>query len=216
MSVLILRPNSDISGNVLQEVSTGTTHYALVDEATLDEADYTYNRANVSGNAQVRDYYGFPDHTSESGTINSVTVKAYAKYILTGSSSVEATIAPFVVIGSTVYAGTQQNLTSSTALYSKQWTTNPATSAAWSWTEIDALVAGDYLKQGYVSKDNSRGAYKYQLWVEVDYTAGGGGPTPAIKIGGAWKETTSQKIKVGGSWRTVSSIKIKVGGTWKS
>ena len=128
----------------------------------------------VSANIAQLDIYGFPDHTSESGTINSVTIKAYLKYILKGTCTNNATFNPAVKISSTVYASGEQNLTSSTALYSYAWTTNPATSAAWSWTEIDALLAGDYLKNGWVNKDNKRSPFKYQLWVEVDYGAGGG------------------------------------------
>jgi hypothetical protein len=35
-----------------------------------------------------------------------------------------------------------------------------------------------------------------------------GGSTPAIKVGGVWKETTSQKIKVGGAWKEIVGCKI--------
>lgn len=52
--------------------------------------------------------------------------------------------------------------------------------------------------------------------IRVYYTEGGGGPSPAIKVGGVWKETTSQKIKVGGAWKAISNIKVKVSGVWKS
>lgn len=171
MSTLILRPNSDDT-QYQNPAMAGGTNYALIDEATKDEADYTYLAATAEGNAQL-DLYGFPDHSSESGTINSVTVKAYLKYILTGTCTNNATFNPSVKISSTTYASGEQNLTSSTALYSYAWTTNPATSSAWTWSEIDALLAGDYIKNGWVDKSNRRTPYKYQLWVEVDYTEGG-------------------------------------------
>ena len=172
MSVLTLRPNSD-STPLQQNPSTSGSHYVLIDEVTKDEADYINLIGLSEGNA-ITDIYGFPDHTTESGTINSVTIKAYCKYVLTGTCTNNATFNPAVKIGSTVYYGGAQNLTNTTALYSYTWTTNPATTSAWSWTEIDALLAGDALKNGYTDKDNWRRPYNYQLWVEVDYTAGGG------------------------------------------
>ena len=182
MSVLILRPNSDSS--CAQEIPSGTSRYTLVDEATKDEADYTYVSAGIARNTPQLDIYGFPDHTTESGTINSVTVKAYAKHILTGTCTDNAHIDPSVKIGSTVYASGQQNLTDSTALYSYAWTTNPATTAAWSWTEIDALLAGDYLTMGWVDKNNKRACYKYQLWVEVYYGEAAAGSLPLKNVFG--------------------------------
>jgi len=178
MSVLTLRPNADSAVEFSPSVTTD--HYTLLDEATLDEADYIYNA--VTGFASTKtEILGFPNHSTESGTINSVTVKCKAKYILVGSSSVNATIAPCVTISSTVYTSATQNLTDSVAEYSYAWETNPATSSAWSWTEIDDLLGGIRGAQGFTGKNNCRKVYVYQLWVEVDYTAGGGGATLPLK-----------------------------------
>ena len=48
------------------------------------------------------------------------------------------------------------------------------------------------------------------------YVTMGAGGFKTIKVGGVWKETTSQKIKVGGAWKAISNIKVKVSGVWKS
>ena len=67
------------------------------------------------------------------------------------------------------------------------WTTNPGTSAAWGsdWSVIDALLAGDSLTSHSVDKSNYKSAFCYQLWVEVDWTAGGGGGTFTVNGSGS-------------------------------
>ena len=171
MSTLILRPNA--ASSTTQSRQGGTNYnYEAIDETTLSETDYCW--VSGSGSSQTsEDIYGFPDHSSETGTINSVTVKAYCKKVIKGTDANNVTIRPLVSIGGTSYYGAAQNLTTSTALYSKSWTTNPATSSAWSWTNIDNLLAGDELTSHYTDKNNNVSSYCYQLWVEVDYGASG-------------------------------------------
>lgn len=164
MSTLILRPNSDTT--VQQECSSGTTHYILVDEATKDEADYLKNPDTTT--TTKTDLYDLPNHGEESGTINSVTVKLYAKYALVGTTSGTAYVKPLIMVSDTIY-GDNQALTDTVALYSKTWTTNPYTSEAWTWTQIDALKAGDSLTNYATDAKNYKATYCYQLWVEVAY-----------------------------------------------
>ncbi len=170
MSTLILRPNAASATD--QTRSAGTNNYECIDEATLDESDYCY--VSGSGSSQtLLDIYGFPDHSTESETINSVTVKAYAKKIIKGTDDNNVTIRMAISIGGTGYFGSANNLTTSTALYSHTYSVNPATSSAWSWTNIDNLLAGDELTSHYTDKNNSVSSYCYQLWVEVAYGAAG-------------------------------------------
>jgi len=167
MSVLTLRPNAD--GHKGLDTSTGTDHYALIDEETLSETDYV-----KSGNlSALYDDYGFPNHSSESGTINSLTIKVYCKKVIKGTDTNTVSIRPLVTIGGTKYYGDAQNPATSTTLYSKAWTVNPATSSAWSWTNIDDLIAGLEIDADYIDKNNYITIYCYQLWVEVDYGASG-------------------------------------------
>jgi len=167
MSTLILRPNQDTS-TAQQECSSGVTHYILVDEVTKDEADYLKNPDTTT--TTKTDLYDLPNHDAESGTINSVTVKLYAKYVLSGTSAGTAYVKPLIRVSDTNY-GDNQALTDTVALYSQTWTTNPYTSEAWTWTQIDALIAGDSLTNYATDAKNYKATYCYQLWVEVDYGA---------------------------------------------
>ena len=170
MAILILRPNQD-STTHQQACSSGATHYVLIDEETKDEADYLKNPDTLT--STKTDLYDLPNHYTESGTINSVTVKLYAKYALVGTTSGTTYVKPMIRVSDTNY-GDNQALTDSVALYSQTWTTNPYTSAAWTWTQIDALIAGDALTNYATDSKNFKTPYCYQLWVEVDYGAGGG------------------------------------------
>ena len=171
MSTLILRPNA-ASATAQKRQGGENYNYEAIDESTLDEADYCWVSGSGSSESQI-DVYGFPDHSSETGTINSVTVKAYCKKVIEGTDATNVTFRPALQISSTRYYGSSNNLTESTALYSNSWATNPDTSSAWSWTDIDNLLAGDELTSHYTNKDNSVNSYCYQLWVEVDYGASG-------------------------------------------
>jgi hypothetical protein len=83
-------------------------------------------------------------------------------------------------IGGTDYYGSANNLTTSTALYSHVYSVNPATSSAWSWTNIDNLLAGDELTSHRIDKNNNSSSYVYQLWVEVDYGEAAGPVIPVF------------------------------------
>lgn len=173
MSTLTLRPNADSYTGLTG--SGGGYNYTFLDEATLDESDYVSVDGGTSSQT-LYDTYGFPDHSTESETINSVTVKAYCKKVVTGTDANNVTIRPCIYISGTGYYGDSQNLTASTALYTKAWTTNPATSSAWSWTNIDNLIAGLELTSHRTDKNNNVDSYCYQLWVEVDYGESGSSP----------------------------------------
>ena len=87
---------------------------------------------------------------------------------------------------------------------------SPATEIAVYKLNYDAFSAGTH-----TLNDNTSN-FKLAWSVYATGATAGGGPTPAIKVGGVWKETTSQKIKVGGVWKAISNIKVKVSGVWKS
>ncbi|MFH1699211.1 MAG: hypothetical protein ABIE07_01380, partial [Candidatus Zixiibacteriota bacterium] len=73
---------------------------------------------------------------------------------------------PTIYVNSIEYNGTEQNLTNSYEDYSHEWTTNPNTSAAWSWNDINNLQAGLRIK----GKNSNFPAYCTQVWVTVTYT----------------------------------------------
>ena len=159
MSVEILRPNAAGDLTYLYQYPATGSNYEKVDEETKDDdSTYVYNEAT----AHYYDRYNIPNHSEGSGTINSVTVKAYMKRYVFGF---DCTAKLCCKTHDTLYYSDIIQLTISYALYSKQWTTNPYTGSAWTWDEIDALLIGVGLKgegSGYYSRCT-------QLWVEVNY-----------------------------------------------
>lgn len=177
MAILILRPNVDNAAGCSQSRSTGSYNYACVDEATYDNADYCYVSSAASPR---RDHYDLPDHSTENSPISKVTVKAKSKYAASGGGSDSGSITLSLRVSSADYDDSGHSLTTSEADYSHDWTTNPATGNAWTWSEIDALIAGNVLAAAGSRTDNSdpknpftyyTNSYDFQFWVEVTYTA---------------------------------------------
>lgn len=181
MSTLTLRPNGDSS--VAQDVltpETPTTHYTKVDETTKDETDSVAVNGGAASQS-LTDIYSFPDHTTESGTINSVTIKCYANYRQAGADTTTVYINPCIKIGSTVYGSGNQELSTTVTLFSGVFSKRPSDNADWLWSDIDALLAGDTMTSHCTEPvKNCRSSFCYQLWVEVDYTEGGGASNTPI------------------------------------
>jgi hypothetical protein len=177
MSTLTLRPNA--ASLTAQTRSAGTNNYECIDEVTLSETDYCYASGSSVSNTLL-DLYAFPDHSTETETINSVTIKGYAKKIVTGTDANNVTFRTTIDISGTRYYGSGNNLTTSTALYSHVYSVNPATSSAWTWTNIDNLLAGDEMTSNRIDKNNYASSYCYQLWVEVDYGEAAGPVIPVF------------------------------------
>jgi len=164
MTTLTLRPNGDTTAG--WEPSTGNNEYACIDESVADDADYVYVRAIVDTGISV---YAYPDHTTESGDINSVKIYARCKDIVfTGVPPATSHIKLSAYSG---INGTDQTLTSSWAVYTQTWTTNPNTGVAWTWADIDALSAGftGILSAPMDAKNYSR-PFCSHFYVEVDHT----------------------------------------------
>jgi len=114
--------------------------------------------------ATNRDLYALPA-SSGSGTINSIKV-----YIRVGGiNSVDYEI--LIKTHSTIYSHAVDNVTVGWETHSHTWSTNPNTSAAWTWAEIDALQIGVGLFNGQAAPVSCT-----QIYVEVDYD-GSSAPT---------------------------------------
>lgn len=213
MSVLTLRPNSGVLSEQFR--SSGEHNYECIDEATLDTSDKTSINTSSSMDSIKTDLYGFPNHGSEEGTINKITIKAYLKSTEKGTAPTHVNFA--IRIGSTNYFAAEQNIDNHDdyALFSQEYATKPDGSGAWSWSDIDDLIAGDKLTANYVDKNNNSSIDKAQLWVEVTYGEEGGN-IKKIKIDGVWKTISSTKIMIDGVWKNVTSNKIFINDTWKS
>jgi prepilin-type N-terminal cleavage/methylation domain-containing protein len=154
---LILRPTGPGS---ITNLSTGgcSNNWECVDETTADE-DAT--RVVCPSSSFVTDVYALEDPPSTDCSITSVTVYARAH-----RAQLQGQISPTVYTYSNEHNGSTQDLSSSYANYSEQWTTNPSTGNAWTWTEITNLQAGLELS----GQNSVFPAYCTQVWVEVSYS----------------------------------------------
>ena len=157
---LILRPNAAGTTTGLS-VNTGS-NYAAVDEVSSDsDTTYVY-RASATA---AFDTYNIPDTSLSGLTIQSITVHIVAKE---QSSAYGGYARPYIRIGSTGYSPSSYNsLTTSYVEYTNTWTTNPNTSAAWTWANINSLEIGAQM----YSYSTSYYARCTQVWVEITYTA---------------------------------------------
>ena len=110
--------------------STGTTHYTLVDETAPNTTDY-----NESGTAGHRDSYQMTNLTAASGGIKGVQVLAAALKDDVGARSIKVGVRS----GGTTTVGTTQALATTQAYYTAVHETDPATTAAWTESGINAV-----------------------------------------------------------------------------
>ena len=164
MPTLILRPNSDSLKTNWTGIGDTTNLYANVDESTLNTDDW-----NATTTSAIAILFGFPDHTTESGTISKVTFKSY----IAGRGT--NTMKLCTKIGSTTYYGSQFTTSSdgTNNLYTWETTVRPSDSNAWSWDDIDAMLSGCYGVS--ISSGKGEGVLNYMTWVEVEYTEAAGG-----------------------------------------
>jgi len=170
MATETLRPNAAGDEENIAGVSGNGvgTHYTTVDEA---EPDGDTTDVETSATDYERDLYNLDNHSTGSGTINHITVYANCKGdVSVTQASLKIAIKSGTGAGApdTPSESAEKTVTTSYAEYSNQWTTNPATTSAWTWDEIDALQAGIALKEPEPAK-----AYMTkctQVYVVVDYT----------------------------------------------
>ncbi|MBU8932877.1 MAG: prepilin-type N-terminal cleavage/methylation domain-containing protein [candidate division Zixibacteria bacterium] len=147
-----LRPTGNGSlTNLLDE--SCSNNWQCVDEVTSD-GDGTYVKGEGSG--WNVDTYETANHSVGTGTVDSIVVYVKAKGNGGGKKARTA-----IRIGGSTYTGSQNNTTGSYVDYSTTYQTNPSTSAAWTWTDIDNLEIGVDLKKVTICT---------QVWVEVYYT----------------------------------------------
>jgi hypothetical protein len=155
----ILRPNA--AGSYSECTCSGDSpNYKCVDEAVEDgSSTYVYS----SDGAALLDTYHIQNRSEATGTINSVTVHARAR--AEGVDDMRMQIVNRT--HSTTYYGSEIALTGNAGWhnYSENWTTNPYTGAAWTWSEIQ------YLQIGIKLYDDGDGYPDCtQVYAEVNYT----------------------------------------------
>lgn len=128
-------PNSD--GATLQWTpSTGTAHYAVVDEATPN-GDTDYVSDATAGHI---DTYGYPSvGVGSTATVVAVGVRLIARKDDAGARTIDQVVRR----GGTNYAtGTAKTLSTTYAAYAGTWNTDPSTGSA--WASVAAVNAGEY------------------------------------------------------------------------
>lgn len=137
--------------------------WSKVDEATLNEADYI---TSDTWKTPVTCTFNWTNHGSEVGAISDVIIYAQAKR---SNTTYAISLNFFMPNGS--YKGSDIALNSTSTLHSRHHTTNPATGVAWTWDDIDNLLAGLYATAYAVKEGGSTVPYVYQTYIDVVYTA---------------------------------------------
>jgi len=152
-----LRPNGVGDETSLNKSGSGCTYnYECVDEEVADESStYVYH----SGLSWSRDLYNLPA-SAGTGTINFITIYFRCVRINSGYAK------PSLKSDGIVTDGTQKLLTGSWITSLEQWSTNPADSEPWEWSDIDDLQIGVSLRE--LQFGTSRCT---QVYVKIDYTA---------------------------------------------
>lgn len=140
---------------------TGEANWEDVDDPVGNPDDDT-TRVLTDQTTYQKDTYAMANHSEGHGIITKVTVNFRAM----GSDNTTGDKAKAVIrTHSMDYEGSVNDLTTSYADYSAEWTTNPNTSDNWTWSEVDALAAGIALK-----REGTTGNVRCtQVYVEVTY-----------------------------------------------
>lgn len=167
MATEILRPTADGYLSEMDPSQVGD-HYACVDEAVVNYDDYV---DMWSGHGWDFFELANPTNIQAGDTINNVTVCAVVDMSFAADPELPDLGKLGVYVGSTRYESTSFDIDYEEAdLVQRSWATNPATSAAWTLSDIQSLQAGVY--------GENAGAYSLrfvQVYVVVDYTAASAG-----------------------------------------
>jgi hypothetical protein len=133
IKVYTMNPTADSS--VAWTPNTGTNYQCVDDSGSGHDSDSTYVSVTA---VNLKDLYGFSNLSLSSGTIKGIAHNFVGKK----TDTYAANIIPKIVTNSTEYSGTTVSLTTSYVNYQTIWETNPNTTTAWTYAEIDALVSG--------------------------------------------------------------------------
>lgn len=152
MATVTLRPNTDVLlVPIMQDESGSTVNiYSKIDEVSANDSDHirtwTFN-STITGTG----VFGLEDHglgDTSGKTISKVTVHYRVAW---QSGSTTSTGRAGVRVGGNYYYSATQNLTGTWTNYSHDFTTNPDTGSAWTWSEIDALEGAVNLSMSHTS-----------------------------------------------------------------
>lgn len=188
---LVFRPNAAGIINQLLRFTNGildgtgdATNYTYIDETITDEF---LTCVRMAAYLDYKDAYNIPDHTTESGTINSVSILLRAKEWMEGDTGYAT---PFIYLDLTYNYGTEFNPNNTQWTdYKYTWTSNPTDSTVWTWADIDEIQVGvrcnshglnleTYITQLYAIVNYQKTAYPQvrttQMYTMVNYTPSSG------------------------------------------
>ncbi|MFC1949220.1 hypothetical protein ACFLW0_03505 [Chloroflexota bacterium] len=173
-STEIMRPTGAGDETTIEsQVPASGAHWDKVDEVTSDgDSNYVYTYSYYGD--WTEDLYQIADHSTGTGVINYVRVYAVARH--EASTPGDNNFRIHIKTNGVEYNGTELQTTTSYVTYSYDWTNNPQTGSAWTWTEIDNLQAGVSLLRAK-NKVDTRCT---QVYVEVNYTVYGYQPSGTI------------------------------------
>ncbi len=158
---LTLRPDGTGAYNGLSDYPSSGSNWEKVDDVSPDgELTYVY----ATEGSYENDAYTLTNHTTETGTINSVRVYFRIRIWSTywdGTGYCQ----PFLRLGTSEVNGTEQSHKSVPWSTYSQTLPRPG-GGSWSWTDIDNLQVGIRLRQSLAGA-----IYCTQVYVAVDYTA---------------------------------------------
>lgn len=138
---LVLVPNAAGCHTDLTKFGAATNWQCVDDPVEFPDGDATYNFSSATDTHY--DLYGLSNHTTETGTINYIRTFARVKsHIYAQSSSGIYKILITDNACTNIYKTDDIDLTTGYLNYSNIWTTNPRTSVAWTWANIDSLQIG--------------------------------------------------------------------------
>ncbi len=134
-------PNSDGCNIDLIPVGVIINWDCINDPRDIPDDDNTYVYSSVTD--LQYDLYRIPNHTTENGIINFVRIFARAKSadITQHQDGIYKIILTDNACGN-IYKSDDIDLITSYSTYNNVWTTNPRTTNAWTWTDIDNLQFG--------------------------------------------------------------------------
>lgn len=153
--------DGDSTGTWSVTPSSPTTRYDKVDETSADDTDY------ITGTAVGRSLFTFSAFSVPSGsTIENLTIYYRASEGTSGNNKIGASLK----IGGTAYDNaTQQNPGTSWTTYSQAYTTNPATSSAWTVGDINGTGSNPLQQFGVRSSDVSPNPRVSQCYAVVTF-----------------------------------------------
>lgn len=170
MPTITLRPNGVGSEANLSiyAPNTGEDNWEDVDEAVADDLTTCLRTKGTDPDYPTfkRDLYACENHSQNcEGTINSVTIHWR---IRGGGQTTYSRSA--LKTGGTIYNGAEKSQSDGATWHdwSQEYTTNPNTESAWTWSEVDAMETGI----SAATADESAGScYPTQVYAVVDYDA---------------------------------------------